>query len=155
MRPKRVPAAAPWVFFLAWVSFGMPASAKEALQCPQTLRVSGAVLQSPDLPEGAGMAFEGGQPLPFFSMGVFSGHPRELASLVPDSDSEEPASGIVRSVWRFERPDPYGTYVVCGYGAAGKVQIYKRISDAASACTATVRKDRVGHVVVEAAVECE
>lgn len=155
MFPKRVSAAARWWFLLACLSFGMPALAKETLRCPQTLRVSGAVLQSPDLPEGAGMAFEAGQPLPFFSMGVFSGHPRELASLVPDSDSEEPASGIARSVWRFERPDPHGTYAVCEYGAAGKVQIYKRISDAARSCTATARNDSVKRVIVDAAFECE
>lgn len=148
-------AALPLACFLACMAFAMQASAKETLQCPQTLRVSGAVLQSPDLPEGAEIAFDGALPLPFFALGLFSGHPRDLASLVPDSNSEEPASHVARSIWRFERPDPYGSYAVCEYGAAGKVQVYKRISDTARSCTATVRNDGEKRVVVAAGFECE
>lgn len=113
MFSTRLSAALPVGCFLACMAFAMQASAKETLQCPQTLRVSGAVLQSPDLPEGAEIAFDSALPLPFFALGLFSGHPRELASLVPDSNSEEPASHIAQSVWRFERPDPYGSYAVC------------------------------------------
>lgn len=155
MCPKRLSAAALWVFFVASASFSMSALAKEALKCPDTLRVSAAVLQSPDLPDGAEMDFKVGPSLPFFSLGVFSGHPRDLASLVPDSDHEEQASGVAKSVWRFDVPDPFGTYLVCEYGAAGQVQIYKRVGDAAMSCTSTARNDRVRHVVVEAVFECE
>lgn len=154
MFSTRLSAVAPLACFLACLAFAVPASAKQTLQCPLTLRVSGAALQSPDLPEGAVIAFDGGQPLPFFALGMFSGHPRDLASLVPDSNSEEPASHVARSVWKFERPDPYGSYAVCEYGAAGKVQVYKRIGDAARSCTATVRNDGAGRVVA-AAFECE
>ena len=155
MFSKRLFATASLASGLVCMAFAVHAAQKETLQCPQTLRVSAAVLHSPDLPQGAEMALKGEQPLPFFSMGLFSGHPRDLASLVPDSDSEERASGVARSVWKFERADPYGTYAVCEYGAAGMVQIYKRISDAARSCTATARNDRVRHVVVDAAFECE
>lgn len=155
MPMKRLSATVLWVFSLAPLSFSGSALAKETLMCPATLRVSGAALQSPDLPEGAEMAFKAGPPLPLSSLGVFSGHPRDMASLVPDRDREEQASGVTQSVWKFDDPDPFGTYLVCEYGDAGKVQVYKRVSDAARSCTATARNDRARHAIVDAAFACE
>ncbi|QNH19176.1 hypothetical protein HEP73_00062 [Xanthomonas sp. GW] len=151
MVPKRLSAIAQCVVALALASFSMYALAKDTFKCPDTLRVSAAALQSPDLPEGGEMAFKSDAPLPFFSMGMFSGHPREQASLVPDNERAAPAGGVSTSVWTFPGPDAYGKYAVCEYGPAGQVQIYKRMPDAARTCTATARSVRAR----EAAFECE
>ncbi len=130
---------------LAGVLLCGAALAKDILKCPTTLAVSETVLQTKDLPEGTQTILKGAASLPFFSMGVFSGHPHDLASLIPDSNDEQESSGVSTASWKFDRKDPYGIYLACEYGAAGAVQLYKRVSDDTRSCTATTRKDREQH----------
>ncbi|MBD1486650.1 hypothetical protein GUF76_17285 [Xanthomonas citri pv. citri] len=120
---------------LALVGTCTPVAAKETLQCPDTLRVSDAVLQSPDLPAGTSIDLERNGSLRLFSMGVYSGHPRDMAQLIPSNEGEPKPRGRSISIWRFEGPYPYGKYLVCAYGPVGSVQVYKRVGDPVTACT--------------------
>ncbi|WP_164677983.1 STY0301 family protein [Xanthomonas citri] len=78
---------------LALVGTCTPVAAKETLQCPDTLRVSDAVLQSPDLPAGTSIDLERNGSLRLFSMGVYSGHPRDMAQLIPSNEGEPKPRG--------------------------------------------------------------
>ncbi|MCC4607764.1 hypothetical protein LL967_07750 [Xanthomonas campestris pv. zinniae] len=147
MSSKRFSTAAMGAMSLAGMLLCGAAWAKDTLKCPMTLPVSETVLQTQDAPEGTQTILEGAASLPFFSMGVFSGHPHDLASLIPDNNDEQEASGISRANWKFDRQDPYGIYLVCEYGPAGAVQLYKRVSDDTRSCTATTRKDRDQHLI--------
>lgn len=139
---------------LAGVLLCGAALAKDIWKCPTTLAVSETVLQTKDVPEGTQTILKGAASLPFFSMGVFSGHPRDLASLIPDSGDKQDSLGVSKDIWKFERKDPHGIYLVCEYGAAGVVQLYKRASDTSRSCTATTRKGREQHLI-EIDFECE
>ncbi|MBO9831174.1 hypothetical protein J7425_14315 [Xanthomonas phaseoli pv. dieffenbachiae] len=119
------------------------------------MRVSDAVLQSPDLPAGTGIDLERYGSLRLFSMGVYSGHPRDIAQLIPSNEGEPQPRGRSISIWRFEGPYPYGKYLVCAYGPAGSVQVYKRIGDAVAACTGEAKKDAAHEAILGASFECE
>lgn len=142
-----------WALALGWVC--TPAAAKETLQCPDTLRVSDAVLQSPDLPAGTGIDLERHGSLRLFSVGVYSGHPRDMAQLIPSNEGEPQPRGKSISIWRFEGPYPYGKYLVCAYGPVGSVQVYKRVGDTVAVCTGTAKKDAAHDAVLSASFECE
>lgn len=154
MSSKRFSIAAIAAMSLAGVLLCGAAFAKDTLKCPTTLAVSETVLQTQDVPEGTQAILKGDGSLPFFSMGVFSGHPRDLASLIPDGGDEQESSGVSEGVWKFESRNPYGIYLVCEYGALGAVQIYKRVGDDVRSCTATTRKDRDQHLI-DIDFECE
>ncbi|WP_369939029.1 STY0301 family protein [Xanthomonas medicagonis] len=130
------------------------ALAKDTLDCPTSLTVSETVLHAQDVPEGTQVILKGATSLPFFSMAVFSGHPRDLASLISDSGEEQASSGVSVAFWKFDRKDPYGIYLVCEYGAAGAVQVYKRASDDIRSCMARTREDR-NHHPIDIHFECE
>ena len=130
------------------------ALAKDTLDCPTSLTVSETALHAQDVPEGSRVILKGATSLPFFSMAVFSGHPRELASLIPDNSDAQESSGISQALWKFEGKDPYGIYLVCEYGAAGAVQLYKRASDDIRSCMGRTREDR-NHHPIDIHFECE
>jgi hypothetical protein len=99
-----------------------------ALSCPATLSVA-ASAQAP-----AGWeAVPSAQPHAFNGVGLFSGHPREMASLVPDKQSR---SGKRRlSTWSLPGgSDRY--WLACGY-AQTTLQVAQRLPAGLSRCTAT------------------
>lgn len=122
-----------------------PAAARETLQCPERLRIAEAQLQSPDVPAGARVDLAAAPPLRLFSSGVYSGPPREMAALVPSNeDSRRPGDAGV-SVWRFDAPDPHGSYLVCGYGPDGRVQVSQRVGDVARCEAKPLRPSGADH----------
>ncbi|WP_309544859.1 STY0301 family protein [Xanthomonas phaseoli] len=131
----------------------LPALATPTLQCPAALHITDGTLQSPDLPVGAQLGVDPHQALRLSSIGVYSGHPRERAALVPRNAEAAQPRGLAHWVWRFDDADPHGIYVVCAYGEA--VQVSLRISDAARICTGTLRSDPMPAAKRSASFDCE
>ncbi|XUP36074.1 STY0301 family protein (plasmid) [Xanthomonas axonopodis pv. vasculorum] len=134
-------------------ALALPALAEPTLQCPPALRLTDGTLRSPDLPVGTQLGADPHQALRLSSIGVYSGHPRERAALMPRNAEAAQPRGLARWVWRFDDADPHGTYVVCAYGEA--VQVSLRISDAARTCTGTLRSDPMPAAERSASFDCE
>ncbi|KUF20873.1 hypothetical protein LN457_03025 [Xanthomonas phaseoli] len=117
------------------------------------MHITDGTLQSPDLPVGAQLGVDPHQALRLSSIGVYSGHPRERAALVPRNAEAAQPRGLAHWVWRFDDADPHGIYVVCAYGEA--VQVSLRISDAARICTGTLRSDPMPAAKRSASFDCE
>lgn len=98
------------------------------LSCPATISVA-ASAQAP-----AGWeAVPSAQPSAFNSITLFSGHPREMASLVPDKQDRSGKQLV--STWKL----PGGTeryWLACGY-AQTTLQVAQRLPAGLSRCTAT------------------
>ncbi|MEA5125198.1 STY0301 family protein [Xanthomonas floridensis] len=119
--------------------------AAQTLQCPSTLRISSAVLQSPDVPAEARLGLDQRRPLRLSSIGVYSGHPRERAALVPRNEDEQQSGGTERWIWKFDVPDPHGIYAVCEYGAG--VQVSWQVGETVRACTGRFAAPRCGQPI--------
>ena len=108
---------------LALASLGAQATqaAPLVLTCPATL----AVAESAQAPAGW-EAVAAGQPHPFSNISLFSGHPREMASLAPDKQSR--SGKQLLSTWSL----PGGSeryWLACGY-AQTTVQVAKQLPPA-------------------------
>jgi hypothetical protein len=115
---------------LALASLGAQATqaAPLVLTCPATL----AVAESAQAPAGW-EAVAAGQPHPFSNISLFSGHPREMASLAPDKQSR--GAKQLLSIWSL----PGGSeryWLACGY-AQTTVQVAKQLPAGLSRCIAT------------------
>jgi len=112
---------------LAFASLGAQA-APLVFTCPATL----AVTESAQAPAGW-ETVAAGQPHTFNGISLFSGHPREMASLVPDKQSR--SGKQLLSSWSL----PGGSeryWLACGY-AQTTVQAARRLPAGLSRCTAT------------------
>ncbi|XUP26980.1 STY0301 family protein [Xanthomonas axonopodis pv. vasculorum] len=134
-------------------ALALPALAEPTLQCRPALRLTDGTLRSPDLPVGTQLGADPHQALRLSSIGVYSGHPRERAALMPRNAEAAQPRGLARWVWRFDDADPHGTYVVCACGEA--VQVSLRISDAAPTCTGALRSDPMPAAERSASFDCE
>lgn len=117
----------PAFFCAAFMSLTVQA-APLVLTCPATISVA-ASAQAP-----AGWeAVTSSQPHPFHGIGVFSGHPREMASLVPDKQSR--GGKRLLSAWSLAGgSDRY--WLACGY-AQTALQVAQRLPAGLARCTAT------------------
>lgn len=139
--------------FASVLALASPALAERTLQCPAMLRISDATLQSPDLPAGAQLGLDLRPPLRLSSIGVYSGHPRERAALVPRNADAPQLRGLERAIWRFDDADPHGTYLVCEYGEG--VQVSLQVSRAVRTCTGTMRVAPAPATERAASFDCE
>jgi len=115
---------------LAFAGLGAQAiqAAPLVLTCPATLAVTEGA-QAPAGWEAVGTS----QPHPFNSISLFSGHPREMASLVPDKQSR--SGKQLLSTWSL----PGGSeryWLACGY-AQTTMQAAKQLPAGLSRCTAS------------------
>jgi len=88
-----------------------PAGVKAApsAPCPPTISVT----QTLSAAVAGWEPFEDETPAQLMSVGVFDGHPRERASLVPDADDE--AAGKRTAVWQLSENGRRGYWLVCYY----------------------------------------
>ncbi len=115
---------------LFWAVFVNPAAhaAPLVLSCPASLSVA-ASAQAP-----AGWeAVPSTQPLSLNNISLFSGHPREMASLVPDSQRRRGKQLL--STWSLTGGSE-GYWLACGY-AQTTVQAAQRLPAGLTRCTAT------------------
>jgi hypothetical protein len=77
--------------------------------CPSDISVA----QSLSAPATGWDSFEDDTPTQLMSVGVFDGHPREQASLVPDSDTESAGRRVV--VWQLAEKPARGYWLACYY----------------------------------------
>jgi hypothetical protein len=98
------------------------------LSCPATLSVAA----SAQVPAGW-EAVPSAQPQAFNGIGLFSGHPREMASLVPDTQGRSGKKLV--STWSLPGgSDRY--WLACGYTQT-TLQVAQRLPVGLSRCTAT------------------
>jgi hypothetical protein len=101
---KREPPSAP-----ASQPAPAPISAEPSSTCPPSLVVAQTI--------AAGVAgwepFEDDTPIQLMSVGVFDGHPRERASLVPDSDTT--SAGRRVAVWKLPENGTRRYWLACYY----------------------------------------
>lgn len=115
---------------LAFAGLGAQAiqAAPLVLTCPATLAVTEGA-QAPAGWEAVGTS----QPHPFNSISLFSGHPREMASLVPDKQSR--SGKQLLSTWSLAGgSERY--WLACGY-AQTTMQAAKQLPAGLSRCTAS------------------
>jgi len=114
------------------LSLGLMSLAAQAaplvLSCPATLTVA----DSAQAPAGW-EAVPSAQPHAFHNVSLFSGHPREMASLVPDKQNRSGQQLV--STWSLPGgSQPY--WLACGY-AQTTLQLAQRLPAGLSRCTAT------------------
>lgn len=98
------------------------------LSCPATVSVA----DSAQAPAGW-EAVPSAQPHAFSNVSLFSGHPREMASLVPDKQSRSGKQLV--STWSLPGgSEPY--WLACGYTQTTQ-QLAQRLPAGLSRCTAT------------------
>lgn len=120
---------------ISWMALALASLGAQATQagplvltCPAAL----AVTESAQAPAGW-EAVAAGQPHPFNGISLFSGHPREMASLAPDKQSRSGKQML--STWSLPGgSDRY--WLACGY-AQTTMQIAKQLPAGLSRCTAT------------------
>lgn len=111
-------------------AFVVPAAqaAPLVLNCPATVSVAASAQ-----PPAGWEAVPSAQPHAFNGIGLFSGHPREMASLVPDKQSRSGKQLV--STWSL----PGGSeryWLACGYTQT-TLQLAQRLPAGLSRCTAT------------------
>jgi hypothetical protein len=124
---RRLSWLSPFFFCAAFTGLAAQA-APLVLSCPATVSVA-ASAQAP-----AGWeAVPSTQPLSFSNVSLFSGHPREMASLVPDTQRR--SGKQLLSTWNL----PGGSeryWLACGYTQT-TLQITLRLPAGLTRCTAT------------------
>jgi len=85
------------------------ATAAPSATCPADISVA----QSLSAPAGGWDAFEDDSPTQLMSVAVFDGHPREQASLVPDSDTESAGRRVV--AWQLPENGTRHYWLACYY----------------------------------------
>jgi hypothetical protein len=74
----------------------------------------------------------------FEAIRLYDGHPREMASLKPDEETE--AHGRLVGIWHLQKAEPErGYWVGCAY-ANSMTLLAKRLPDTVSTCRYTLRK---------------
>lgn len=81
--------------------------------------------------------------------GVMSGHPKQMQYLAPAATKKVKNSRLV--TWHFDTGEE--KWLWCSYGTIA-VQIAKRLDDAATECTLTVKEERPG-VIADMTVSCK
>ncbi len=102
------------------------AAAPVKYDCPSTV----AVAEQPKAPDASweAMLDSGRAGYPLDAVAVYSGHPREMASLVPDSSKKVKLHQI--TTWEFPEPDPRGIWMACMYGNSHAMLVRKVQADA-------------------------
>jgi len=85
------------------------AKAASSATCPPAIPVAQTLSEA----VGGWEPFEDDTPTQLMSVGVFDGHPREQASLVPDSD--EASAGRRTAVWQLDASSSRNYWLVCYY----------------------------------------
>lgn len=87
------------------------------------------------------------------SMMLFDGHPREMASLVPDEDQS--SSRGTTSIWHFQRTDPQrGIWVACVYTNTNAI-LTARLPDKLRQCIGAQGRNRAGQIAHVQSFSCE
>lgn len=112
--------------------------ADQHITCPAHL--SPEALQSPQVQ--AGWSLYVPRELPLSEGGMLHGPPDESGYLAPyDTKSVKNGKTTVQTQrWTFQPPHAFPTWLYCGYGGGGApLQLFRRIPDGATECTAATR----------------
>lgn len=122
-----------------------------SVQCPE--RISVEEIAKATYPAWEVTADKGKVDVHLQSMLLYDGHPREMASLVPDRTTE--ARGLLIATWRLPRAEPArGYWVGCTYRNSMTL-LTKRLPDAVSRCRFTQKILRSGALAGVESFVCE
>lgn len=117
----------PALIFCSLVMAHAAQAAPVVLSCPQSIDVS----ESGKPPAGWEFAATA-QPRGFQSLTLFSGHPREMASLAPDSQRRK--GQVLSSSWKIADSEKH--WLACGYTQT-TAQLVQRLPAGLKNCSAT------------------
>lgn len=126
-------------------------AASVIIQCPE--RISVEEVAKAIYPSWEVTADKGKVEVHLESMLLYDGHPREMASLVPDKTTE--ARGLLFATWRLAKAEAdRGYWVGCAYRNSMTL-LTKRLPDTVSSCRYTQKIVRSGTLAGVESFVCE
>jgi hypothetical protein len=112
-------------------------AAEPPLTCPAVLDQSAVTVRAP-------AGWQGYSPgiMRLTGYGMMAGPPESMTYLVPAADRK--AKGRAASVWKFAGGDEKWLY--CTYDGSAAIQISRRVSDAATQCELSHRRNQYGSI---------
>lgn len=119
------------------------------IECPKTIAVNETL--TANYPSWESLVDKGNVAYSLQAIRIYSGHPSELANLMPTGSSR--ANGKQITTWQL-RPDPMGYWVACAYGNAMTI-LTKRLPAAVKTCQLVEKLLPAGALAGTASLTCE
>jgi hypothetical protein len=126
-------------------------AAKEVIKCPDRIALEETAKSA--YPSWEVTIDKGKSDFFFEAIYLFDGHPRDMASLKPDEETETPARIV--GTWHLPKAEPdRGYWVGCAYSNSMTL-LAKRLPDTVSICRYTVKRHSSGTLAGVESFICE